>query len=72
MDELKRAIVEIERTAHEIEEETEDLWASGERSDAEYYDRIAGYYRIAAACCGEKLERMEADRDAAQPCAARI
>lgn len=67
MDELKRAIVEMEKAAHEIEEEAEDLWASGERSDAEYYDRIAGLYRIAAACCWEKLERMEADRDAARP-----
>ena len=67
MDELKRTIMEMERAAHEIEGEAEDLWASGERSDAEYYDRIEGYYRIAAACCWEKLERMEADCNASEP-----
>ena len=64
MEELKHAILEMERAAHEIEGEAEDLWESGEYSDAAYYDRIAGYYRIAAACCWEKLERMEADSDA--------
>lgn len=64
MEELKYAILEMERAAYEIEGEAEDLWRSGEYSDAEYYDRIAGYYRIATACCWEKLERMEADSDA--------
>ena len=55
--ELKEAILEMEKVAHEWEQQADEAWA---QDDADFYEEIAGQYRIAAACCWEKLERLEA------------
>ena len=55
--ELKEAILEMEKVAHEWEQQADEAWA---QADADFYEEIAGQYRIAAACCWEKLERLEA------------
>ena len=55
--ELKEAILEMEKVAHEREQQADEAWA---QADADFYEEIAGQYRIAAACCWEKLERLEA------------
>ena len=57
MNDLKRTILEMERCAHEWEWEAEKAYI---QSDEEFYEKVAGLYRIAAACCWEKLERLEA------------
>lgn len=54
--ELKEAILEMEKVAHEWEQQADEAWA---QDDADLYEEIAGMYRIAAACCWEKLERLE-------------
>ena len=57
MNDLKKAILEMERCAHEWEWEAKEAYI---QSDEEFYEKAAGLYRIAAACCWEKLERLEA------------
>lgn len=62
MNDLKKAILEMERCAHEWEQEAHEKgsWESDPLGDAACAEEIAGLYRIAAACCWEKLERLEA------------
>lgn len=62
MNDLKRTILEMERCAHEWEQEAWEAasWASDPLGDAACAEEVAGLYRIAAACCWEKLERLEA------------
>lgn len=62
MNDLKKAILEMERCAHEWEQEAWEAasWASDPLGDAACAEEVAGLYRIAAACCWEKLERLEA------------
>lgn len=62
MNDLKKAILEMERCAHEWEQEAWEAasWASDPLGDAACAEEAAGLYRIAAACCWEKLERLEA------------
>lgn len=58
--ELKEVILEMEKAAHEYEQETRE---ADTKDDAYFYEKIAEMYRIAAACCRfaeEKLERLEA------------
>ena len=55
--ELKEAILEMEKVAHEWEQQADEAWA---QADADFCEKVAGLYRIAAACCWEKLERLEA------------
>lgn len=55
--ELKEAILEMEKVAHEWEQQADEAWA---QADADFCEKIAGMYRIAAACCWEKLESLEA------------
>lgn len=55
--ELKEEILEMEKTAHEYELEAGE---ADNKDDAYFCENIAGMYRIAAACCWEKLERLEA------------
>lgn len=55
--ELKEAILEIEKAAHEYECAAQ---GADTKDDAYFFEMIAGMYRIAAACCWEKLERLEA------------
>ena len=55
--ELKEAILEMEKVAHEWEQQA---WEAYAQADADFYEEVAGQYRIAAACCWEKLERLEA------------
>ena len=50
--ELKEATLWMEKLAHEYEQNARD--------NADFFEKIAGMYRIAAACCWEKLERLEA------------
>ena len=54
---LKEAILEMEKVAHEWEQQADESWT---QADVDLYEEIAGRYRIAAACCWEKLERLEA------------
>ena len=55
--ELKEAILEMEKAAHEYEQEARE---ADTKDDACFSEKVAGMYRIAAACCWEKLERLEA------------
>ena len=55
--ELKETILEMERTAHEYECDAQE---ADTKDDAYFTEMVAGMYRIAAACCWEKLERLEA------------
>jgi hypothetical protein len=48
--ELKEAILEMEKVAHEWEQQADEAWA---QADADFCEKIAGMYRIAAACCWE-------------------
>ena len=56
IEEVKKAISEMEKIAHKWEQAREaDPW-----EDADFYEKVAGLYRIAAAACWEKLESQEA------------
>lgn len=55
--ELKEAILEMEKAAHEYECDAQE---AATKADADFCEKIAGMYRIAAACCWEKLESQEA------------
>ena len=56
IEEVKKAISEMEKIAYKWEQAREaNPW-----EDADFYEKVAGLYRIAAACCWEKLERLEA------------
>ena len=55
--ELKEAILEMEKVAHEYEQEAREAYT---KDDAYFSEKVAGQYRIAAACCWEKLESLEA------------
>lgn len=55
--ELKEAILEMEKVAHEYEQDARE---AATKDDAYFSQMVAGQYRIAAACCWEKLERLEA------------
>ena len=55
--ELKEVILEMEKVAHEWEQQA---WEAYAQADADFYEEVAGLYRIAAAACWEKLERLEA------------
>lgn len=55
--ELKEAILEMEKAAHEYEQEARE---ADTKDDACFSEKVAGLYRIAAACCWEKLESLEA------------
>ena len=55
--ELKETILEMERTAHEYECDAQE---ADTKDDAYFVEMVAGMYRIAAACCWEKLESLEA------------
>ena len=58
--ELKEVILEMEKAAHEYEQEAREADTKG---DAYFAEKVAGQYRIAAACCRfaeEKLESQEA------------
>ena len=62
--ELKEAILEMEKVAHEWEQQA---WEAYAQADADFYEKVAGLYRIAAAACWEKLERLEAGDGWARP-----
>lgn len=64
INELKEAILEMEKVAHEWEQQA---WEAYAQADADFYEEVAGMYRIAAACCWEKLERLEAGDGWARP-----
>lgn len=55
--ELKEVILEMEKAAYDNERQAREAepW-----EDAGFYEKVAGMYRIAVACCWEKLERLEA------------
>ena len=55
--ELKEVILEMEKAAYDNERQAREAepW-----EDAGFYEKVAGMYRIAAACCWEKLESQEA------------
>ena len=57
INELKEVILEMEKAAYDNERQAREAepW-----EDADFYEKVAGMYRIAAACCWEKLERLEA------------
>ena len=55
--ELKEVILEMEKAAHEYEQEARE---ADTKTDADFCEKIAGMYRITAACCWEKLESLEA------------
>lgn len=57
INELKEVILEMEKAAYDNERQAREAepW-----EDAGFYEKVAGQYRIAAACCWEKLERLEA------------
>ena len=57
INELKEVILEMEKAAHEYEQEARE---ADTKTDADFCEKIAGMYRIAAACCWEKLESQEA------------
>ena len=56
INELKEVILEMEKAAYDNERQAREAepW-----EDAGFYEKVAGMYRIAAACCWEKLERLE-------------
>lgn len=56
INELKEVILEMEKAAYDNERQAREAepW-----EDAGFYEKVAGLYRIAAACCWEKLERLE-------------
>lgn len=64
INELKEVILEMEKAAHEYEQEARE---ADTKTDADFCEKIAGMYRIAAACCWEKLERLEAGDGWARP-----
>ena len=57
INELKEVILEMEKAAYDNERQAREAepW-----KDAGFYEKVAGMYRIAAACCWEKLESLEA------------
>lgn len=55
--ELKEVILEMEKAAHEYECDAQE---AATKDDAYFSQMVAGQYRIAAACCWEKLESLEA------------
>ena len=55
--ELKETILEMEKAAHEYEQDARE---AATKDDAYFSQMVAGQYRIAAACCWEKLEHLEA------------
>ncbi len=57
INELKEVILEMEKAAYDNERQAREAepW-----EDAGFYEKVAGQYRIAAACCWEKLESLEA------------
>ena len=57
INELKEVILEMEKAAYDNERQAREAepW-----EDTGFYEKVAGMYRIAAACCWEKLERLEA------------
>ena len=55
--ELKETILDMEKTAREYERDAQE---ADTKDDANFAEMLAGLYRIAAACCREKLERLEA------------
>ena len=55
--ELKEVILEMEKASHEYEQEARE---ADTKDDAYFCEKIAGMYRIAAACCWEKLEHLKA------------
>lgn len=55
--ELKETILEMEKAAHEYEQDARE---AATKDDAYFSQMVAGMYRIAAACCWEKLESLEA------------
>ena len=55
--ELKEVILEMEKAAHEYEQEARE---ADTKDNADFCEKIVGLYRIAAACCWEKLESLEA------------
>lgn len=55
--ELKETILEMEKVAHEYERDAQE---ADTKDDAYFTEMLAGMYRIAAACCWEKLESQEA------------
>lgn len=57
INELKEVILEMEKAAHEYECDAQE---ADTKDDADFCEKIAGMYRIAAACCWEKLESLEA------------
>ena len=57
INELKEVILEMEKAAHEYEQDARE---ADTKADADFCEKIAGMYRIAAACCWEKLESQEA------------
>ena len=57
INELKEVILEMEKAAHEYEQEARE---ADTKTDEYFCEKIAGMYRIAAACCWEKLESQEA------------
>lgn len=57
INELKEVILEMEKAAHEYECDAQE---AATKDDADFCEKIAGMYRIAAACCWEKLESLEA------------
>lgn len=56
IEELKAAILEMEKAAHEFEQ---DACEAVTQYMEDFYEKMAGMYRIAAACCWEKLEQLE-------------
>ena len=58
INELKEVILEMEKAAYDNERQAREAepW-----EDAGFYEKVAGMYRIAAACCWEKLESQEAE-----------
>ena len=57
IEELKTAILWLEQEAHICEEAADHHSKDGELSMA--FERDAQYFRIAAACMWDKLERLE-------------
>lgn len=57
INELKEVILEMEKAVYDNERQAREAepW-----EDAGFYEKVAGMYRIAAACCWEKLESQEA------------
>lgn len=64
INELKEVILEMEKAAHEYEQEARE---ADTKDDADFCEKIAGMYRIAAACCWEKLECLKAGDGWARP-----